>query len=219
MRNQNIDFFRTLLMLLIVLWHSITHGIYMSNNVDLHSLSSTGLLNYCLIQPIAYLSHTPVNCFILITGYFSIRSKGTNYLRVFQLYTHVFFYSTIIYILYLIGGGVNSHLHELLDVIFPLTTSQYWFFSSYIPLILISKYLSKMMIANTKRENTLLILVLSFFTLSFINIKNIDFPPGRLQTDGFKISSGLLFYTYMEPISDFMNHLRTNLVSRLYCFL
>lgn len=187
-------------MLFIVIWHAIVHGIAISKNVDLTNLSQTEIGNYGIIQLLAYLTSISVNCFVLISGYFSINSKQVNYDRILKIWFQTFFYSFIIYLSLSCLGIIPFKIIHIIKSFIPVITLQYWFITCYIPLMLISPFLSKMIIVNTKKNNTKLLLILSFFTLTFLTINNTVFPLGRINTGG----NNLIWFIYLYIVGGYI---------------
>lgn len=91
MRNYNIDILRSIIMLFIVIWHAILHGIAISGSIDFTNLNHIETANYGIMQLLIYLTSISVNCFILISGYFSINSKQVNYDRILKVWFQTFF--------------------------------------------------------------------------------------------------------------------------------
>lgn len=187
MRNYSIDILRSMIMLFIVIWHSIIHGIAISKSIDLTNLSNTEICNYSIIQLLAYLSSISVNCFVMISGYFLINSKQINYNRIIKIWIQVSFYSLIIFFILSGLGIIPFKITLIIKSLLPVTTNQYWFITVYIPLMLIAPYISKIIIGNSKKENTKIIIILSFITLTFIHINKYSFPIGSTNTNGMNI--------------------------------
>ena len=207
-------------MLFIVIWHAIVHGIAISKNVDLTNLSQIEIGNYSLIQLLAYLTSISVNCFVLISGYFSISSKRVNYDRIIKIWLQTFFYSFIIYLLLSSCGIIPFKIVHFLKTIIPVTTLQYWFITCYIPLMLISPFISKMIVSNSKKSNTKLLLILSFFTLTFLTINNTVFPLGKINTGG----NNLIWFIYLFIVGGYIREYepfikKTKLLSYLFVIL
>lgn len=220
MRNYNIDILRSIIMLFIVIWHAIVHGIAISKNVDLTNLSQIEIGNYGLVQLLAYLTSISVNCFVLISGYFSIKSKRVNYDRIIKIWLQTIFYLLIIYLFLSTTGIIPFKYIHLAKTIIPVTTIQYWFITCYIPLMLISPFLSKMIISNSKKSNTKLLLILSFFTLTFLTINNTVFPLGRINTGG----NNLIWFIYLYIVGGYIREYepfihKTKLLSYLFAIL
>lgn len=68
-RNSSVEILRFLLMLLIIVWHSLVHGVGLTSigNIPDFGISYLPTLIICSIAAVA------VDCFMLISGYFGIR--------------------------------------------------------------------------------------------------------------------------------------------------
>lgn len=187
-------------MLFIVIWHAIIHGIIISKNVDLTNLSQIEIGNYGIIQLLAYLTSISVNCFVLISGYFSINSKRVNYDRIIKIWLQTVFYSFIVYLLLSISGIVPFNITTIIKSILPISTGQYWFITVYIPLMLISPYISKLIIENSQKDNIKILLILSLFTLTFISVKGQFFPLGKINTKGMN----LIWFIYLYIVGGYI---------------
>lgn len=176
MRNYNIDILRSIIMLFIVIWHAIIHGIIISKNVDLTNLSQIEIGNYGIIQLLAYLTSISVNCFVLISGYFSINSKRVNYDRIIKIWLQTVFYSFIIYLLLSTLGIIPLEFTTIIKSLLPILTRQYWFITAYIPLMLMSPYISKLITENSQKDNIKVLLILSLFTITFFSVKGLFLP-------------------------------------------
>lgn len=220
MRNYNIDILRSIIMLFIVIWHSILHGIAIPGSIDLTNLIHIEIVNYSIIQLLIYLTSISVNCFILISGYFSINSKRTNYDRILKVWFQTFFYSFIIYLLLSIIGIIPFKVTTIIKSLLPISTNQYWFMTNYIPLVLIGPYISKTIINNSQKENFKILIVLSFLTLTLFSISNQTFPLGKINTSGYNFIWFIYVYIvggYLRLYEPFMN--KTKLLYYIFIVL
>ena len=142
-RNYGIDLLRVFLMLMIVAGHLLVHtGI----RGELANFSFKW--NYTWICQTILLC--AVNCFVLITGYFAnVNSHSIRIKKLLLLYGQVLFYSVSIYLILLVLGKTNHSLFgilfETINAVFPFSSGQYWFFSSYILLMLLAPFLNLML--------------------------------------------------------------------------
>jgi len=207
-------------MLFIVIWHAIIHGIIISKNVDLTNLSQIEIGNYGIIQLLAYLTSISVNCFVLISGYFSINSKRVNYDRIIKVWLQTFFYSFIIYLLLSVLGVLPCKITTIIRTLLPVCTKQYWFITCYIPLMLISPYISKMITENSNKDNTKILIIFSFLTLTFISFPSFSIPIGYINTYGDNIIWFIYLYIvggYIRLYEPFIH--KTKLLSILLAIL
>lgn len=148
-RNSNIELLRIIAMLLIVMDHYASHGLW--------GLGSE--LPYALNRYIAGCMMTGkfgVVAFVLISGYYMCGSRFTGR-KLARIYGEVAFYSvvfwTIFYIVRLAGGDawmsetlhVHAGLEDLLHSILPIGYQQYWFVTDYVVLMVVSPYLNQLL--------------------------------------------------------------------------
>lgn len=78
-REPNFEILRTLAMLFIVIGHFIIHGItFVSNHqaTFVNMSSAWGISNFVILEYLVYITGTGVNCFVMISGYFLVKSES-----------------------------------------------------------------------------------------------------------------------------------------------
>ena len=180
-RNYGIDLLRVFLMLMIIVGHLFVHtGI----RGELENFSFKW--NYTWIcQAIALCA---VNCFVLITGYFAnVNSHSIRVKKLLLLYGQVLFYSVSIYTMLLVLGKTDRSLLGLLfgtiNAIFPFLSGQYWFFSSYILLMILAPFLNLML--SKLNDFALKILTITIVALFYV------LPIFQIVFTQFDISEGM----------------------------
>lgn len=155
-RNSSIELLRILSMLMIVFHHFSVHGGF---EWDAASLS----IPYFWCNLISMGGKIGVDVFILISGYFLVKREGPvfNFKRILKFWGQVFFYSIVIYLLGLMVIG-DLRTSSLIEVIFPITSSSWWFASTYFVLFLLHPFLNKLIACLDKRrhQNLLALLVI-----------------------------------------------------------
>lgn len=132
MRRSNIELLRIASMLLIAMFHFSAHGPWpetepLASQVAVECLSFGGKLG--------------VNCFVMITGYFMVRSR----LRVQSLLRIVFetwFYSFAILGIMLAAQPELVTQAKLEKALLPVASGEYWFITCYIALMVASPFLN-----------------------------------------------------------------------------
>lgn len=145
-RNSNLELFRILLMLMIIAHHYVVN----SGLTEVWSVNDeTG--NSLFLSLFGWGGKTGINCFILITGYFMCQ-KNFSWQKLLMLLFEVQFYSTVIYLIFLLSGRPFSW-GELKDMILyiPLGIG-HGFVGSFIVLYLLIPFVNKLVKAMTKRE-------------------------------------------------------------------
>ena len=113
-RNYSLDLLRIIAMFLIVLIHSITHN---------------GILDIILHQPwsatksyiytVYAFSHICVNCYVLLSGYFLVRSRF-NLHKLLCLWIQTVFYTILFKSIFMACGVIPFSITSLLSCFFPI---------------------------------------------------------------------------------------------------
>lgn len=144
-------------MLLIILQHYFLHGILIPADEATAAVLHT-THDYYWIKFLSTWAEIGVNCFVLITGYFMIRSQFT--LKKFLiLWSGIFFYSIAYLLLTLVLNPGNQNpdfpaigISTTLMALFPILSYEYWFLSTYIILCACTPLLNKLLIGLTKTQ-------------------------------------------------------------------
>ena len=109
--------------------------------------------------------NTGVTLFVLISGYFGIRSSGR---KVFSLWLQVFLYSLLgAFVMYWGGDSSALDANHIKSVILPVSSNKYWFVTAYVVLMIFSPWLNRAADELEKR-NFLLLLLLMVFLFSVV---------------------------------------------------
>lgn len=176
-RDINVEVIRIIAMLMIIMTHCLMH-----QNLIGQPEVSTG--NYITLHFIRGMISIQNALFILISGYYAIRSKF-NLSKILKLWGKTFFYSFIFYIIYTIWGRDSYPYENLL----PILSGQYWFITAYIALYLISPILSMIIKKLTKNQFKYLLILL----MIFYSIIRITLNPSGIFNGGF----GPVLYVYL----------------------
>lgn len=156
-RNYGLDLLRIISMCFVITMHILDHGgIFF--NVPFFSA------NYKIAWAIELIAYCAVDCFVLISGY-ADSSPRTKYAHIIFLWMEVFFYSVAITGVFQVAThGIKGI--ETLAAFLPVTTKQYWFFTAYFGMFLLTPFLKKAVKAINKEEAVpALILLLVFYTI------------------------------------------------------
>lgn len=135
-RNSAMELLRILAMFLIVLHHYCVHG-----GFD-HDAMGIGV-NVFLVQFLR-LGDVGVDLFMVISGYFMIHSKPS-VKKGAALLGQVWFYSMAFFLIFYAAGRVDWTQGEFLRNFFPTVYRQYWFFTAYIIVYILSPYLNRLL--------------------------------------------------------------------------
>lgn len=136
-RNSSIELLRIISMIMIVSGHFATHGGF---SFDIKSLSVPRLW-WGFIEMGGNLG---VNVFVLISGYFLVASNGKtfNLNRILKFWGQVFVYSITIYFIFGVIGIQEIGLISIINTLFPITFSSWWFASTYFVLYLLHPFIN-----------------------------------------------------------------------------
>ncbi len=122
---------------MVILVHLLHHGYVLEPAVvGTPAYYSAWLLN-CLVYP-------AVNIFGMITGYVTIR-HDVHFSRLLNLWFQVFFYSVVISVLFFIFTPENFTRTRVLNALFPVTRSQWWYFTSYVGMFFFLPFLNPLL--------------------------------------------------------------------------
>ena len=152
-RNANMDLLRIFSMFLIILLHSIDH----SGVLEQAEFSSTAINLW--VRFTYMLTQVCVNLYVLISGYFLVKSKF-RLQKLVALWLEVAFYSFIIKFVFMLVGYRPFSVASLISCLVPVFTGRYWFITIYFGLYLIFPFLNIAIKAMNKRQHTLLNIVL-----------------------------------------------------------
>lgn len=135
-RLANFDVLRCMLMLMVTLNHFITHGMKsasVNSEFCFHLNEPIGCLNYIFSQNVHNVAFVAVNCFVFISGYFTINDSTLRINKLIRLWLQVLFYSLVIsVVMYLLYGDIS--IKDVLKSAIPIKTNMYWFMTNYFDL-------------------------------------------------------------------------------------
>ena len=185
-RNLTFDALRICAMIMVTLLHITGHGLA---NADIVTLSGT----YWIVLILNTFILVAVNCFVLITGYFL--SSGTmKTQKLIMLWLQVWMYSVGVYLTLcmLPSTGVEFGFKTLIRCGLPILSNQYWFFTCYALLYLISPLLNILIQAvdKAKYQKMLGLLLVLFCAIPSVNI----FGDGFGENAGYSLTWFIVLY-------------------------
>lgn len=132
-RNSSIELLRLILMFVILLFHVIGHGSSILSE-GLNAFQINGNINFTKLIFYSFL-YFPVDCFVIISGYFGIKLKIK---KIAELWFSMILVSIIISIIFLYLKIEGFSLKSLL----PLRYDIWWFMTNYFILCLLSPLLN-----------------------------------------------------------------------------
>ena len=189
-RQSNIELLRIICMFMIIMHHFVVN-VWYPDMLNLHTPSSVGetivLLSHCLF-------FIGVNCFVLISGYFSIKTSLRGFLHLYGFYA---FYALLIALTQYFGDTQYIQLslsekcfHIAVHSLMPWENNNFWFLNAYLGLFMVAPLLN-VAITNITRSNYIRIIVLlTILNVVFGNILSIDL----LNTWGFCVAQFIYLY-------------------------
>ena len=154
-RTSNIELLRIIAMIMIIAHHFAVHsGFDFTNVVN---------FNRIWIQFIGIGGKIGVNIFVLISGYFLINAERLKITKVLKLWGQVFFYSVVIFFIFVLIGQEPLTKDSIMSHIAPITYSQWWFASAYFTLYLLSPFLNRLLRILDHKQYVCLVLL--FFAM------------------------------------------------------
>lgn len=209
-RSYNVDLLRIISMMMVV---------------TLHSLSRSGMLTetegiiFNLSWFLEIVCYGAVDIFLLISGYFGVKSKF-KLSRILSLWLQVVFYLiTVEVILQVIHG--EFHIIPILKTITPVLSNQYWFFTCYFILCFFTPFINKLINESSKQLNQVLfgILIFIFSVLPFIAMSPIAYAK---EIDFFNVNRGysVIWCTVVYTLGALLNKLEiSQYFKKSTCFL
>lgn len=179
-RQENFEVLRSIAMVMIVICH--LYGYAIGDNP--FSISTRGVSNYLLSEFLVVCSSVCVNVFILISSYFSF-NRPLNLKRITLLWLQIVFYSLLLTSLSIIVSSSAIPWKELIRSLFPVTNYAYWFCTVYFGFVFFTPFLSKMVMALSRKEHEMLLIVLFVFCCTFSH--NIPLGERMGLNNGFSL--------------------------------
>ncbi len=155
-RNQSIELLRVFAMLAIVTGHCILYAYGGTNALDYN-------LQGYFVRLLSAVCSVSVNVLVLISGYFTIGSRGGHFLKIRKmmgLYAMMLFYVLLFYGIGILNGNEIHPSYYL-----PLKSNVYWFMTEYIKLMCIAPFIVRGVDVLNKYWYGWLLVVLFFFTV------------------------------------------------------
>ncbi len=160
-RSSNLELYRIVVMLLIVLHHYIANSglVNILENETFSGKATVALLMGAWGKP-------GINCFVLITGYFMCTSQIT--MRKFaKLILEVYFYKAILYTIFVITGYITLTASVVMRVLVgPFTSVASNFTGCYVLFFLLIPFINKLIHSLSQKQHlTLILLLLAIYTV------------------------------------------------------
>lgn len=170
LRTSNLELYRIICMMLIVAHHCVVNSGLISTDPD--TLKRCGPLfenpfcaNSLILWTIGMWGKTGINCFLMITGYFMCNSS-ISMKKFIKLMSWIYFYSIIIYVIFLIAGYETLSPLRLAILVFPVWGFETNFTSCFIGFWFTIPFGNILIHNMTKRQHEILLcLLLGMYTI------------------------------------------------------
>ena len=193
-RDSGIELLRTIAMLMVILIHAFLYGNFYSESI------AAGGANAEFMTIIKLSLRPAVNIFLLITGYFMVKSEFNlkkSYSRVLYTYSRIWFYSVILTVIFLILGSeycipvmssTPMPIHKIiLRGIFPVTSQMWYYLGNYIIICLLAPFINISLKSITKKQYQILLIILSLFMSVWMTLLKVY--PFNLWFNSFSFGS------------------------------
>lgn len=191
MRQSNIELLRIICMFMIVMHHFAVNVWYpgmLGLRVPMSTDEAAVLLSHCFF-------FIGVNCFVLISGYFSIKTSLKGFLHLYGFYV---FYAFIIALTQYFGGTpdmanipiLEKWFHIAVHSLMPWDNNGFWFLNAYLALFLMAPLLNIAISNMTKPVYVRILVLLTILNVVLGNILDIDL----LNTWGFCVAQFVYLY-------------------------
>lgn len=161
-RDSNLELFRILTMLIIVAHHYVVNSGYLDLIREFGATSSNSLF----LLLFGWGGKTGINCFVLITGYFMVKSKITLN-KFLKLFLEIEFYSIVIAVIFFATGYGDMSIKLLIKDILPITSISKGFTSCYLLFYLFIPFLNILLNKINEQQHRYLI-ALCFLIFTFL---------------------------------------------------
>ena len=189
-RHYGLDLLRIVSMLMVVILHLLGHG-------GVIGALKLGSFNHFLLMYLFAGCTCAVDLFVLLSGYFSVRSEF-NVKRLAFLMMEVLFYSLTIYFLSVAFGQTPLGVGYLLQNLFPVFTGRYWFFSTYVALTLLSPFLNCLLRSMNKGQCLLMLCAL----LGICSVWKTTF--GKMAASDFGGAYSLMWFIVLYCVGAYL---------------
>lgn len=198
-RQSNFEVLRIILILFILALHYLNSnygGALNTKNI------SNKEINYYIIRIIESLCIIAVNCFVLITGYFSYKQTKIKIKKIMDIFLIVFFYNTLIYIIMCVTKIITFSNDTFKMYLSTFYKSGLWFITIYIILVLLIPFIN--IVINRISKKSMKILIGIMFVAFSI------FPTFLANTTVKDNGYGIINFVMLYLIGAYINKYKAN---------
>ena len=191
-RNSNIELLRILCMLMVTMLHfnhcANTHFLSFPDMIGAGDKWAFLLESFCIVA---------VNCFVLISGYFSIKLKWKSILK---LYLQCLWMGTLAYLLCVWLTPETLSIKSLMGRFFAFTHNHWWFVVSYVCLMLFSPILNGAVQVLSKKQLLLSVILYGAIIFYFGWYKHLE-----NTNSGYSFLSFIFLYLLGRYIGEYIS--------------
>lgn len=215
-RILSLEVLRVVSMLMIIWMHMISYSNIYSSTSSLQPIYFTKEIihSICLVA---------VNCYILISGYFCIKSEF-KIKKLLYIVFETLFYSVVIYLMFLLSGKITFSFKDLFFNFLPTLTRQYWFVTTYVGVYILSPFIKKISQLLDQKTHFSLLLILFLLLVVYYNFfffcDNLNFGGATgIVWFTFLFFVGTYIYKYYKPDYKYKNKIKTFLLIQFISFI
>lgn len=197
-RNASLDLLRIIGMLMIILLHSDSDGA-LTEALD----ASLGMQIYTRF--LIVFSTIAVNLYVLISGYFLIKSKF-RLQKLVALWLEVVFYSFTIKASLMVLGKIEFSVTSLASCFVPIFTGRYWFITIYFGMYLIAPFINILINAMNQKQHFTLNVILFVLVSGMVSI--MPRFTGMKSGGGWSLPWFVVLYLYAAYFRLYPNSIR-----------
>ena len=169
LRANNFDLLRIFAMFMVVVSHYIYHGIKGQDSLAVYYQfdSFMGGFNWFTMESLYVISCVAVNCFVMISGYFLIDKLNLRWKGILKIWLQAFFYC-LVFLMIMLLTGENVGIKDVMKELFPVYGARYWFLTTYMGLMFVAPFLSRVAISLEKRQYAIMLLILFVISFGFL---------------------------------------------------
>lgn len=187
-RNVGLDLCKIVAMFAVVILHICGHGGILEASCELTA-------SYVTVWLVEIVALPAVNTFVIISGFLGYKHEKyfPQYDRVLNTFFQVVFYCCIITFLFFITKYGDVSVKEIIKGLFPIITGQYWFYSAYVILVILSPCINKLVYSLDKNGDKLIFVLIWLISL-YTTIASVYSDPFTFK-GGYSVCWFIVLYT------------------------
>ena len=182
-RNSSFELLRLISMFMILCLHA-NKDIMFSGSYEISTLNKAFMLGTEALGIVA------VDCFVMISGYFTVTSRKLRLRKAAELIVLTSGYGILIFAVMCLTGNAEFSFKLLIKCTAPYFYDKVWFINIYLVLFLLAPFLNRALTSLSKKNYRLLLLI----SLLLFSVWPSFFPNPPSQDGGYGIVSFVLIY-------------------------